>query len=65
MENVLEKRNEIDRQSRELYQQRMALDQEMTGTRSGNLRQILEVAIGNTEKSFPEYVSHFPGPGCI
>ena len=57
MENVLEKRNEIDRQIRELYQQRMALDQEMTGTRSGNLRQILEEAIGNTEKSFPEYAT--------
>ena len=57
MENVLEKRNEIDRQIRELYQQRMALDQEMTGKQSGNLRQILEEAIGHTEKSFPEYAT--------
>ncbi len=57
MENLLEKRSEIDRQIRELYKQRMAMDQEMTGVASEDLRQVLEEAIGNTEKSFPEYAT--------
>lgn len=58
MGSLLERRNEIDRQIRQLYQQRMALSQEIgTGEEDGDLRQLLQKAIGNTEKTFPEYAT--------
>ena len=58
MKELIEKRNEIDRQIQELYQQRMELDREMTSEENPeDLRQLLEHAIDNAEKSFPDYAS--------
>ena len=58
MEDLLTRKNEIDRQIQQLYKQRMALDQEMTaGPTQGDLRQLLQDAIENSEKSFPEYAT--------
>ena len=58
MEELLAKRNEIDRQIRQLYKQREALDQEMAaGDPPESLRQLLQEAIVHSEKSFPEYAT--------
>ena len=58
METLLEKRNEIDRQIRTLYQKRMALSEEMgSGETTSGLRQLLQETIDNSEKSFPEYAT--------
>ena len=59
MEDLLQKRNEIDRQIRQLYQERMKLNEALeseTGA-DGSLREVLTAAIEHTEKSFPEYAS--------
>lgn len=58
METLLQKRNEIDRQIQQLYKQRMELSEELSAAApAGDLRQMLQEAIDNTEKSFPEYAS--------
>lgn len=58
MDTLLDKRNEIDRQIRDLYQQRMQLNEEMgAAAPDENLRTLLQNAIDHTEKSFPEYAT--------
>ena len=58
MNDLLEKRNELDKQIQQLYKQRMELSSELiSADTETELRGILEHAIENTEKSFPEYAS--------
>ena len=58
METLMERRNEIDREIRELYRKRMELNEEMqSGKVATDLRQILQESIENTEKTFPEYAT--------
>ena len=59
MDELLKKRNEIDRQIRQLYQERMKLDgaAQAADPSGESLREILEKAIRDSEKPFPEYAS--------
>lgn len=58
MNELLQKRDEIDKQIQRLYQERMKLNEALEAQdSSGNLREMLTKAIENTEKTFPDYAT--------